>query len=160
MNYFILTILILLSTNSWANKIAYIDLDSTLEQLYDYDEINKLVAKYVNQKNKQLDYEYASLEKMKQDYLSKNDPKILQSFNQKEAIYQKKSKKFQEEINQYAQDQKVPLLRKLIKFSQNYAVQHKIDVLLDSNKSILYEKQEVKDISNEILKAYNSNKNK
>lgn len=152
--------MMLLSGTVFAQKVAFIDLDRSLPLLYDYPDINVRVTKFVNQKNKQLDYEFDQLNLIKNKYLQSNDQKLLKEFKEKDAAYQIKSKNFQQEINTYAENQRVPLLRKLIKFSQQYAVTNKIEVLLDSNKYILYEKQEVRDISNEVLRVYNLNKNK
>jgi Skp family chaperone for outer membrane proteins len=160
MNYFTIIFMMLLSGTVFAQKVAFIDLDRSLPLLYDYPDINVRVTKFVNQKNKQLDYEFDQLNLIKNKYLQSNDQKLLKEFKEKDAIYQIKSKNFQQEINTYAENQRVPLLRKLIKFSQQYAVTNNIEVLLDSNKYILYEKQEVRDISNEVLRVYNLNKNK
>jgi outer membrane protein len=148
------------------DKIAFVDLQRALEETNDGKAAkNKLKADF-DQKQKELDAKQEELKKMKEDFdkkssLMKEDAKIKmqQDMGQRLQMLQETYARLQGDLQKKEAEATRGILAKLSAVVQKIAERENFVMVLERSSSVVYGKPAL-DITNEVIRTYNSGSKK
>ncbi|MBL7664894.1 MAG: OmpH family outer membrane protein [Bacteriovoracaceae bacterium] len=167
MNKILVLLLMVISVNAQAVVIGLVDMQKIFSTIKDGKSVLATLEKSYNEKKKKLKAEEDKIMKLKEEMQKQSmvlsdaaKAKKEQEMQKLIMELQQKTVEYQKEINGQEQDLKKPVLDKLKVVVDEVSVKQNVDLTVELKSSPMIYVKEKKDLTDEIIKAYDAKNSK